>query len=90
MKTIDLNETDAAPEVDTGLLTGWLNRSDLARELTLSVDTLQRWETRGGATLRTCRAQGALPDGSRPGLAARSGGPQTARQPCRRRSALRG
>ena len=46
MKNIDLNETDAAPEVDTGLLTGWLNRSDLARELTLSVDTLQRWESR--------------------------------------------
>ena len=37
---------DAVPEVDTGLLTGWLNRADLARELTLTVDTLQRWETR--------------------------------------------
>ncbi len=37
---------DATPEVDTGLLIGWLNRTDLARELTLSVDTLQRWETR--------------------------------------------
>jgi hypothetical protein len=24
----------------------WLDRTDLARELTLSVDTLQRWETR--------------------------------------------
>ena len=47
MKTIGLNEPlEAAPEVDTGLLTGWLNRSDLARELTLSVDTLQRWESR--------------------------------------------
>ena len=37
---------DATPEVDTSLLIGWLNRTDLARELTLSVDTLQRWETR--------------------------------------------
>ena len=47
MKNIGLKESDeAAPEVDTGLLTGWLNRTDLARELTLSVDTLQRWETR--------------------------------------------
>ena len=47
MKNIGLKDTDpAAPEVDTGLLTGWLNRTDLARELTLSVDTLQRWETR--------------------------------------------
>ena len=47
MKKIDLSAADdAAPEVDTGLLTGWLNRTDLARELTLSVDTLQRWETR--------------------------------------------
>ena len=47
MKNIGLKATDAAtPEVDTGLLTGWLNRTDLARELTLSVDTLQRWETR--------------------------------------------
>ena len=47
MKNIDLKATDdSTPEVDTGLLTGWLNRTDLARELTLSVDTLQRWETR--------------------------------------------
>jgi hypothetical protein len=47
MKKIGLSAVDeAAPDVDTGLLTGWLNRTDLARELTLSVDTLQRWETR--------------------------------------------
>ncbi len=47
MKNIGLKGTDpTAPEVDSGLLTGWLNRTDLARELTLSVDTLQRWETR--------------------------------------------
>ncbi len=47
MKKIGLKEiADAVPEVDTGLLTGWLDRADLARELTLSVDTLQRWETR--------------------------------------------
>jgi hypothetical protein len=47
MKKINLGVAeDAAPEVDSGLLTGWLNRTDLARELTLSVDTLQRWETR--------------------------------------------
>ena len=47
MKNIDLKEVDdAVSEVDTGLLTGWLDRADLARELTLSVDTLQRWETR--------------------------------------------
>ena len=47
MKNIDLSAAeDTAPEVESGLLTGWLNRTDLARELTLSVDTLQRWETR--------------------------------------------
>ena len=47
MKNIGLSAVDdAAPEMDTGLLVGWLNRTDLARELTLSVDTLQRWETR--------------------------------------------
>ena len=47
MKKIGLIAVDdAVPEVDTGLLTGWLNRADLARELTLTVDTLQRWETR--------------------------------------------
>jgi hypothetical protein len=47
MKNIGLkDEESAVPEVDTGLLTGWLDRTDLARELTLSVDTLQRWETR--------------------------------------------
>lgn len=37
---------DGAAADDTGLLTGWLNRAELARELALSVDTLQRWETR--------------------------------------------
>jgi hypothetical protein len=47
MKKIGLSAAeDATPELDSGLLTGWLNRTDLARELTLSVDTLQRWETR--------------------------------------------
>jgi hypothetical protein len=47
MKTIGLNETDGvAADADSGLLTGWLDRANLARELTLSVDTLQRWETR--------------------------------------------
>jgi len=47
MKTIGLNETDGvAGDEDSGLLTGWLDRANLARELTLSVDTLQRWETR--------------------------------------------
>ena len=47
MKNIGLKNADpAAPEVESGLLIGWLNRTDLARELTLSVDTLQRWETR--------------------------------------------
>jgi len=47
MKNIDLSVIDeAAPEADAGLLTGWLDRANLARELTLSVDTLQRWETR--------------------------------------------
>ncbi len=47
MKNIGLNAcSDATPTDETGLLTGWLNRTDLARELTLSVDTLQRWETR--------------------------------------------
>jgi hypothetical protein len=47
MKSIGLKATvAAAPDDDTGLLVGWLNRADLARELTLTVDTLQRWETR--------------------------------------------
>jgi len=47
MKNICLKEVEAStPDVDTGLLTGWLDRANLARELTLSVDTLQRWETR--------------------------------------------
>ena len=47
MKNIALKPIeDTAQEVDTGLLTGWLDRANLARELTLSVDTLQRWETR--------------------------------------------
>ena len=37
---------DGAGPDDSGLLVGWLNRAELARELALSVDTLQRWETR--------------------------------------------
>lgn len=46
MKNIGLSAADdVVADVETGLLTGWLNRTDLARELTLSVDTLQRWET---------------------------------------------
>ena len=64
MKNIGLKNTGpAAPDVDTGLLTGWLNRTDLARELNLSVHTLQRWETRrmgppcvrvGGVSAQQC------------------------------------
>ncbi|MEI6100145.1 MAG: hypothetical protein WCS20_18055 [Alphaproteobacteria bacterium] len=43
MKNIGLIDADTTnPEVDSGLLIGWLDRTDLARELTLSVDTLQR------------------------------------------------
>lgn len=41
----NINLSDAEPE-DTNLLGGWLERAELARELTLSIDTLQRWETR--------------------------------------------
>jgi len=37
---------NATPTDDADLLEGWLNRSELAKELALSVDTLQRWETR--------------------------------------------
>lgn len=43
MENISL--TDSEPE-DANLLVGWLDRAELARELTISVDTLQRWETR--------------------------------------------
>ena len=43
MENITLSE--AGPE-DANLLVGWLDRAELARELTISVDTLQRWETR--------------------------------------------
>ena len=31
---------------DPALLDGWIDRAELARQLALSVDTLQRWETR--------------------------------------------
>jgi hypothetical protein len=41
------NSPLAAPPVEeTGLLEGWLNRAELAHELAISVDTLQRRETR--------------------------------------------
>jgi hypothetical protein len=43
METGTLN---ASTIEDSGLLDGWLNRAELAQELALSVDTLQRWETR--------------------------------------------
>lgn len=40
MKKINLCAVEkTAPEVDSGLLNGWLNCTDLARELTPSVDT---------------------------------------------------
>ena len=82
---------EAAPEVDTGLLTGWLNRTDLARELTLSVDTLQRWETRrmGPPCVRVGRKVLYRMEAVRDWLR-EQGGPQGGSQPCRRRSALRG
>ena len=41
----DNNPKDTQTD-ETHLLDGWINRAALARELTLSVDTLQRWETR--------------------------------------------
>ena len=43
MESNNQNDTAAG---DSALLNGWIVRADLARELTLSVDTLQRWETR--------------------------------------------
>jgi phage terminase Nu1 subunit (DNA packaging protein) len=43
---MDTTSLNAAPTDDADLLEGWLNRSELAKELTLSIDTLQRWETR--------------------------------------------
>ena len=43
---MDTTSLTATPTDDADLLEGWLNRSELAKELTLSVDTLQRWETR--------------------------------------------
>ena len=39
------NQNDSGADSGT-LLDGWIIRADLARELTLSADTLQRWETR--------------------------------------------
>ena len=42
MDTNPLKEAGADP----ALLDGWLDRAELARQLALSVDTLQRWETR--------------------------------------------
>ena len=42
MDTNSLKDTGADP----ALLDGWLDRAELARQLALSVDTLQRWETR--------------------------------------------
>ena len=91
MKKISLGVAeDAAPEVDSGLLTGWLNRTDLARELTMSVDTLQRWETRrmGPPCVRVGRKVLYRMEAVRD-LAARARGPQGGRRPRCRRSALR-
>ncbi len=44
-KPIDTNPLKDAG-ADPALLDGWLDRAELARQLALSVDTLQRWETR--------------------------------------------
>ncbi len=43
-----LKDTNSLKEegTDPALLDGWTDQAELARELTLSVDTLQRWETR--------------------------------------------
>lgn len=44
--TSPITTAPTTPTDDADLLEGWLNRSELAKELTLSIDTLQRWETR--------------------------------------------
>lgn len=36
----------AGQDSGAGLLDDWMGRDELARELTVSVDTLSRWETR--------------------------------------------
>jgi hypothetical protein len=43
-----MENQDVHPEAhdESGLLNEWLSRADLAEELGLSADTLQRWETR--------------------------------------------
>ena len=45
------------PAIEPRLLRGWISRYDLARELSLTIDTLGRWERRrkGPACVRAGR-----------------------------------
>lgn len=43
---MDNQQENMGTEAGAPLLGGWLSRADVAREVGVSVDTLQRWETR--------------------------------------------
>lgn len=43
---MDHSQEEAGPNPSGPLLDGWLSRGEIAREIDVSIDTLQRWETR--------------------------------------------
>jgi hypothetical protein len=43
---MDGQQQEATPTHTPALLDGWLSRAQVATEIGVSVDTLQRWETR--------------------------------------------
>jgi hypothetical protein len=65
------------------LLDGWLTRAQVATEIGVSVDTLQRWETRriGPPCVRIGRKVLYRADAFREWLISRERGPVTAKTP---------
>jgi len=80
--SIDNQQQSGNPE-PASLLGGWLNRAQVAGEIGVSVDTLQRWETRriGPPCVRIGRKVLYRTDAFREWLISRERGPVVAKGP---------
>ncbi|HZT26524.1 MAG TPA: helix-turn-helix domain-containing protein [Pseudolabrys sp.] len=78
---MDGQEQEAIPTGIPALLDGWLSRAQIATEIGVSVDTLQRWETRriGPPCVRIGRKVLYRADAFREWLIARERGPVAAK-----------
>jgi len=80
---MDGQEQEAIPTGIPALLDGWLSRPQVATEIGVSVDTLQRWETRriGPPCVRIGRKVLYRADAFRDWLISRERGPGAGKGP---------